>query len=194
MSNTKHIIDNCNKHILTTSIQTNIPPPLTKKATRLRSGTVDKRTLVRSMELPAIICNLPRHCYKDNNKMETYIGLTENDFETRYRNHTASSRQAKHRNSTEHGNHMWTLKDKNIELFFSWRILSSHSLFNSSSKRCNLLLGGGVILPEKGFPMSSFPFMNVIVSSFSNEVKELNLLKLACSILKCLHILQRLKL
>ena len=38
---------------------------------------------------------------KDNNTKETYIGLTENDFKTRYRNHTASLRHAKHRNSTE---------------------------------------------------------------------------------------------
>ena len=32
---------------------------------------------------------------KDNNTTETYIGLTENDFKTRYRNHTASFRHAK---------------------------------------------------------------------------------------------------
>ncbi|CAH3035607.1 unnamed protein product, partial [Pocillopora meandrina] len=32
---------------------------------------------------------------KDNNTTETYIGLTENDFKTRYRNHTPSFRHAK---------------------------------------------------------------------------------------------------
>ena len=51
---------------------------------------------------------------KDNNTTETYIGLTENDFKTRYRNHTASFRHAKHRNSTELSKHIWTLKDNNI--------------------------------------------------------------------------------
>ena len=64
---------------------------------------------------------------KDNNTTETYIGLTENDFKTRYRNHTASFRK-----------HIWTLKDNNIEHFISWRILSSHSPHDSSSKKCNL--------------------------------------------------------
>ena len=46
----------------------------------------------------------------------------------------------KHRNSTELSKHIWTLKDNNIEHFISWRILSSHSPYNSSSKGCNLCL------------------------------------------------------
>ena len=51
-------------------------------------------------------------------------------------------RHAKHRNSTELSKHTWTLKDNNIEHFISWRILSSRSSYNSSSKRCNLCLKG----------------------------------------------------
>ena len=54
--------------------------------------------------------------------------------------HTASSRHAKHRNSTELSKHIWTLKDDNIKHFISWHILSSYSLYNRSSKRCNLCL------------------------------------------------------
>ena len=42
--------------------------------------------------------------------------------------------------STELSKHIWTLKDNNIEHYISWRILSSHSPYNSSSKRCNLCL------------------------------------------------------
>ena len=77
---------------------------------------------------------------KDNNTSETYIGLTENDFKTRYRNHSASFRHAKHRNSTELSKHIWTLKDSDIDHSISWRIISSSSPYNSSSKRCNLCL------------------------------------------------------
>ena len=69
---------------------------------------------------------------KDNNTTETYIGLTENDFKTRYRNHTPSFRHAKPSKSTKLSKHIWTLKDNNIEYFISWRILSSHSPYNSS--------------------------------------------------------------
>ena len=75
---------------------------------------------------------------KENNTTETYIGLTENDFKTRYRNHTASFRHTKHRNSTELSKH--TLKENNINHFISLRILSSRSPYNSANKRCNLCL------------------------------------------------------
>ena len=75
-----------------------------------------------------------------NNTSETYIGLTENDFKARYRNHTASFRHTKHRNSTEISKHIWALKDSNIDYSISWRIISSSSPYNSSSKRCNLCL------------------------------------------------------
>ena len=115
MNNTKQIIDNHNKRILTASIQID---------DCLQSSVIYQATVTR----------------KDNNTTETYIGLTENDFKTRYRNHTASFRHAKHGNSTELSKHIWTLKDNNIEHFISWRILSSHSPYNSSSKRCNLCL------------------------------------------------------
>ena len=38
---------------------------------------------------------------QENHIAEKYVGLTENDFKTRYRNHTASFWHAKHRNSIE---------------------------------------------------------------------------------------------
>ena len=76
----------------------------------------------------------------DNNTSETYIGLTKNAFKTRYSNHTASFRHTKHRNSTELSKHVWSLKDNNIDYSISWRIISSSSSYNSSSKRCNLCL------------------------------------------------------
>ena len=71
---------------------------------------------------------------------ETYIGLIENDFKTRYRNHTASFRHTRLRTSTELSKHIWTLKDSNTDQFISRRILSSSSPYNSASKRCNLCL------------------------------------------------------
>ena len=143
MNNTKQIIDNHNKRILTASIQ--IDDTATAAA-----ATIDNNKTCNCRQKNA--CPLDGNCLqssviyqatvtrKDNNTTETYIGLTENDFKTRCRNHTASFRHAKHRNSTELSKHIWTLKDNNIEHFISWRILSSHSPYNSSSKRCNLCL------------------------------------------------------
>ena len=53
-------------------------------------------------------------------------GLAESDFKTRYRNHTASFRHAKHKNSTELSKHIWTLKDNNIKHFISC-VFSHHT-------------------------------------------------------------------
>ena len=48
----------------------------------------------------------------DNNKEESYIGLTDNTFKTRYNGHTSSFRNEQYRNATTLSNYIWTLKDK----------------------------------------------------------------------------------
>ena len=108
----------------------------------------------------------------DNNTSETYMGLTENAFETRYRNHTASFRHTKHRNSTELSKHVWSLKDNNIDYSISWRIISSSSSYNSSSKRCNLCLKEKFLIicrPD----LSSLNKRNELVSSCRHRNKAL---------------------
>ena len=149
------------------------------------------------LKLSTVISNLPSHRCKQNNSMtETYIGLTENNFKTTfetnvhwcisqlcftplikgYRNHTASFRHAKHRNSTELSKHIWTLNDHNIEHFISWRILSSHSPYNSSSKRCKLWLKEFLIILKEFLiicrpELSTLNKRKEIVSSFATETK-----------------------
>jgi len=141
MNNTKQIIDNHNKRIITASSATEIansaPTTTNNKTCNCRQKDtcpLDGNCLQTSVIYQATVTR------KDNNTSETYVGLTENSFKTRYRNHTASFRHAKHRNSTELSKHVWTLKDNMIEYFISWRILSSHSAYNSTTKRCNLCL------------------------------------------------------
>ena len=75
-------------------------------------------------------CPLNRNCLQssviyqatfkphDTYTSETYIGLTENEFKTIYRNHIASFRHAKHRNSTKLGKHIELFKDSNIDHYF----------------------------------------------------------------------------
>ena len=175
MNKTKQIIDNHNKRILTASIQ--IDDTATAAA-----ATIDNNKTCNCRQKNT--CPLDGNCLqssviyqatvtrKDNNTTETYIGLTENDFKTRYRNHTASFRHAKHRNSTELSKHIWTLKDNNIEHFICWRILSSHSPYNSSSKRCNLFLKEKFLIicrPE----LSTLNKRNELVSSCRHRNKAL---------------------
>ena len=93
-------------------------------------------------QLPPNFNHLPSHghTHSDNNTSETYLGLTENDFKTRYRNHTSSFRHAHSRNSTELSKHIWDFKDNNIAHIISWNILARAKPFNSANKRCNLCL------------------------------------------------------
>ena len=113
--NTKQIIDNHNKRILTASIQTNdtaAAATTSNKTCNCRQKNacpLDGNCLQPSVIYQATVTR------KDNNTTETYIRLTENDF-------------------------------NNIEHFISWRILPSHSPYNSSSKRCNLCLKGKFLI------------------------------------------------
>ena len=174
MNNTKQTINNHNKCILTASIQAH------DTATTINNKTCncwqkDACPHDGNCPQPSVIYQATikgNNMRKGNNMAETYIVLTENDFKTRYRNHTASFRHAKHRNSTELSKHIWTLKDNNIEHFISWRILSSHSPYNSSSKRCNLCLKEKFLIicrPE----LSALNKCNELVSSCHHRNKAL---------------------
>lgn len=81
-------------------------------------------------------------------------------------------RHSKHRNSTELSKHIWTLKDNNIEHYISWRILSSHSPYNSSSKRCNLCLKEKFLIIYRP-KLSTLNKRNELVSSCRHRNKAL---------------------
>lgn len=173
MDNTKQIIDNHNKRILANSSpqanNTAAAPTQDKKTCNCRQKNtcpLDGNCLQASVIYQATVTR------KDNNTKQTYIGLTEKDFKTRYRNHTASFRHPKHRNSTELSKYIWTLKDNNIDHSTSWRTLSSHSTYNSSSKRCNLCLKEKFLIicrPE----LSTLNKRNELVSSCRHRNKAL---------------------
>ena len=172
MNNTKQIIDNHNKRILHSSYS-----PYTKDN---KDSSTNKTCNCRQKNN----CPLNGNCLRssvvyqatvtrnDNNTSETYIGLTETGFKTRHRNHIASFRHAKHKNSTELSKHIWTLKNDNIDYSISWRVLSSSSPYNSSSKRCNLCLKEKFLIicrPD----LSSLNKRNELVSSCRHRNKAL---------------------
>lgn len=53
---------------------------------------------------------------------ETYFDTTADQFKTRFRNHTASFKNASKRNATELSKYIWSLKDSNTEFILSWKI------------------------------------------------------------------------
>ena len=181
MNNTKQIIDNHNKRILNSSKHINDTADNTNTKDTKTCNCRQKNT-----------CPLNRNCFqssliyqatvtrKDNSTTETYIGLTENNFKTRYRNHTASFRHTKLRNSTELNKHIWTLKENNISSYISWRILSSRSPYSSANKRCNLCLEEKLLIIRRP-ELSSLNKRNELVSSCRHRNK--TLLRNNCSII-----------
>ena len=74
----------------------------------------------------------------DNNKEESYIGLTDNTFKTRYNGHTSSFQNEQYRNATTLSNYIWTLKDKNINYSIEWKIIDRGRAYQPSGKNCGL--------------------------------------------------------
>ena len=77
---------------------------------------------------------------EDNRPAETYVGLTEKSFKTRYANHKSSFRDRNMRLSTEISKNIWHLKDAKIECKVTWNILKQGAPFNPASNLCNLYL------------------------------------------------------
>ena len=76
----------------------------------------------------------------DKRPTETYVGLTENEFKTRYTNHKASFNNYEKPNSTELSKYIWNLKNNNISYSIKWKILKRAKSYNNASKRRNLCI------------------------------------------------------
>ena len=171
MNNTKQIIDNHNKRILKSSEHNDTPTSKTKDNKTCNCRQKDACPLDGNCLQPSVIYQATVTS-KDNPTPETYIGLTENEFKTRYRNHIASFRHTRSRNSTELSKHIWNLKDNSIDYSISWRILSSTKAYNSASKRCNLCLKEKLLIicrPD----ISTLNKRNELVSSCRHRNKAL---------------------
>ena len=171
MNNTKQIIDNHNKRILKSSEHNDTPTSKTKDNKTCKCRQKDACPLDGNCLQPSVIYQATVTS-KDNPTPETYIGLTENEFKTRYRNHIASFRHTRSRNSTELSKHIWNLKDNNIDYSISWRILSSTKAYNSASKQCNLCLKEKLLIicrPD----ISTLNKRNELVSSCRHRNKAL---------------------
>ena len=76
----------------------------------------------------------------ETKKVDNYIGLTENTFKSRYTQHKSSFKLAHKRSSTRLSEHIWTLKDKNIEFTIDWKILKQCQRFSPGKRFCQVCL------------------------------------------------------
>ena len=136
MSSVKKIIDTQNKRKLKASQQkpTENTKPKQCNCRNKESCPMKGNCLQSAIIYQAIVKR------KDNNECESYVGLTENEFKTRYNNHKASFRNKSLRNSTELSKYVWSLKDNNIDFEIAWQTIARAKPYCSANKRCNLCL------------------------------------------------------
>ena len=73
-----------------------------------------------------------------SNNQETYIGLTENEFKTRFNLQKSSFKLEQKRTSTTLSEHVWKLKNKNINFNIKWEVVKKVKQFAPSDKVCKL--------------------------------------------------------
>ena len=77
---------------------------------------------------------------EDGEEAQTYVGLTANEFKTRFRNHKMSFNNKKSENSSELSEHIRELEEKGKEFKILWKILRHAQEYSNKTKRCNLCL------------------------------------------------------
>ena len=130
MSNIKHNIDGHNKSVLSKKNVATRNCNCRKPADCPMNGDCLKQSVVYQATVST----------NDGRPDQTYVGLTENSFKTRFANHKASFSTPSKKHSTELSKHIWQLKDTKTDFNVSWKILKQAKPYNSASNRCNLCL------------------------------------------------------
>ena len=73
-------------------------------------------------------------------KQDTYIGMPENHFKTRYNLHSSSVRLPNKRSTTILSEHLWTLKDAGVSYKTEWTTLDKAKSCSPAAKKCDLWL------------------------------------------------------
>ena len=107
---------------------------------------------------------------KATKEVQTYAGLTENTFKSRYLSHTSYFRNKTKRNATELSKHIWKLKDSNTSYTINWKIIKKSQPYSNKTKRCNLCMSEKFIIichPE----LSSLNKRNELISTCRHRKK-----------------------
>ena len=132
MPNLKQKIDGRNKSIL----QKTTAPPILKACNCRRPADcpIAGNCLRSSLVYQATVTT------EDSKSDQTYVGLTETSFKTRFANHKSSFNDPNKRLSTELSKHVWNLKEAKLKFGITWKIFKQTTPFSPVSNRCNLCL------------------------------------------------------
>ena len=89
-------------------------------------------------------CLTPSLVYKatvntENERPMHYIGMTEHEFKSRYRNHKLSFKK-KYAANTTLSSHIWDLKKNKKQFTIKWSIVKRTKAYKSGQKQCSLCL------------------------------------------------------
>ena len=73
-------------------------------------------------------------------KQDTYIGITEKEFKTRYNQHTSSFRLNHKKSATTLSEFIWKLKESKTEYHLSWDVIERAQPYSAATNRCNLCI------------------------------------------------------
>ena len=130
MTNLKQNIDGHNKSTLHKKIVPSKTCNCRKPADCPLAGNCLKESVVYQATVATV----------DNRPDQTYVGLTENSFKTRFTNHKASFNHPSKKLNTELSKYIWQLKDTKTNFQITWKILKQAAPYNPASNRCNLCL------------------------------------------------------
>ena len=165
MPNMQQIINNHNKSLL----KKTEPKPSVNQTCNCRANNecpLDTKCLTSSVIYQATVTR------PDTGKDETYIGLTENTFKSRYSGHMSSFRNDNRRHATTLSKCIWLLKDKNVPYSIKWKIISKAKPYSTSRKLCNLCIEEKYFIINKP-SMSSLNKRNELVSACRHRKKHL---------------------
>ena len=75
---------------------------------------------------------------EEHPKLDTYVGMTGNDFKQRWRIHDTSFNLRHHSTSSKLSEHVWKLKDEGTDYLIEFSILDKAPTFNPQTWVCNL--------------------------------------------------------
>ena len=85
---------------------------------------------------------------------DIYIGITENEFKTRYNQHISSFRLSHKSSATSLSEHIWKLKENNTDHTVTWKILEKAQPYTPTTGKCNLCT------TEKAYIAYTHPSLN----------------------------------
>ena len=95
-------------------------------------GPLDNQCLAKGIVYQATVTS------GNNERVQTYVGLTDTTFKARLANHKQSFIKEKQRNQTELSKHIWHLKEEGANYQVPWKILGKARAYTNITKTWNL--------------------------------------------------------